>query len=204
MKNFIFSMVLTCTLFPYLASAEQKKKGCTREQAFEKHSLLTMGSFATSGEPPVKFDEEGNFIRPDSSEPQDEEQRLASVDDLKLSMEMASIAPILAQGDYNRACKEYDRIAESYGLDYKEIKKHLEVEKHKLGAQVVKPEKCTPEQAGDRVSKLSARFRNTTDERLLGVQKKFQAFYLENANALMINPGVFCTKLAAFVRENGL
>lgn len=205
----LFLLVIVVALSPLHAECQQKKPHskqatCSREQAFEKQTLITLGTWPEEQLTHRYFDEAGNFIPPKTESENDPIARRLEAADLQLATEMAAVSPILAQGDYARACQEYDRIANRHGLNFNELRKKLRIKGLEAAQAHPTTEKCSAEQAAERASQLATLLRQTTDSRLKSIEPAFQSFYFANMTDMLVNPGVFCAKLRAFRAAHGL
>lgn len=165
MNRNLISICLILIMSAPVAQAEH----CTREQAFDKHTLLTMESSRSSN--------------------------------LQLRIDMASLGKVLASGNYDLTCDEYNRVAAKYGIDFNQARKNLKAQKDQLSATTKITKKCNSTESANYFQKIQKKIRDSKDS---DAEEQLNQWYYAHSQEMIVNPDVFCSGLKQFADMNGL
>jgi hypothetical protein len=207
MKSVLNLFAILLLLLTSLTSAEN----CTQEEALSMMSLLTMEEVIinskdnlANAKPIINIDDNGNYNKTDDYYNAYEDNKFIKDNmeqQVEKVMEMSKGSLLIAEGKYNEACALYKQIANRYGIDLNEVKKHLEIEKTKLQKSNIASVKCTPAESGVAMDKVKEKINSLEPNQTTLLENRLQNFWVANMNIMVLEPSVFCTKLMELLRE---
>jgi len=210
MKSVLNLFAILLLLLTSLTSAEN----CTQEEALSMMSLLTMEEVIinskdnlANAKPIINIDDNGNYNKTDDYYNAYEDNKFIKDNmeqQVEKVMEMSKGSLLIAEGKYNEACALYKQIANRYGIDLNEVKKHLEIEKTKLQKSNIASVKCTPAESGVAMDKVKEKINSLEPNQTTLLENRLQNFWVANMNIMVLEPSVFCTQLREFEIENNL